>query len=53
MRLEVTINRLKNVMMNVAKDGIKQLWVIISTLGSCWSISKRPNEEKLKEVYIV
>ena len=37
----------------VAKVGITQLWIIISTVGSCWSVSKRPYDEELREVDIV
>jgi len=40
-------------MMNVAKEVITQMSIIISTFGSCWSISKRPNDEQLKEVDIM
>ena len=40
-------------MMNLGKEGITKLWIIIFTLGSCWSISKRPNDEKLREVDIM
>jgi len=40
-------------MKNLAKEGITQLWIIISTAGPCWSVSKRPYEEELREVDIV
>jgi hypothetical protein len=39
-------------MKNFAKEGITQLWTIISTIGPCWSISKRPNDEELREVVL-
>jgi len=40
-------------MKNLAKEGITQLWIIISTVGSCCSVSKIPYDEELKEVDIV
>jgi len=40
-------------MKNLAKEGITQLWIIISTLGPCWSVSKIPYDEELREVDIV
>jgi len=40
-------------MMNLGKEVITKLWIIIFTLGSCWSISKRPNDEELREVDIM
>ena len=35
-------------MQNIAKESITQLWIIISTLGPCWSVSKRPNVGELR-----
>jgi len=40
-------------MKNLAREGITQLWIIISTVGPCWSVSKRPYDEELREVDIV
>jgi len=40
-------------MKNLAKEVITKLWIIIFTLGTCWSISKRPYDEELREVDIV
>jgi len=40
-------------MKNLAKEGITQMWLIISTLGTCWSVSKRPNDEELRDVDIM
>ena len=40
-------------MMNLAKKGITQLWKIIYTIGPCWSVSMRPNDEELREVDIM
>jgi hypothetical protein len=40
-------------MMKVAKEGIMRLLIIISNIGSCWSISKRPNDEELRKVGIM
>jgi hypothetical protein len=37
----------------VAKEGITQLWIIISSLGAFWSVSKRPYDEELREVDIM
>jgi hypothetical protein len=37
-------------MKNITKEGIKKAWIIISSLGPCWSISKRPYDEELREV---
>jgi len=36
-------------MKNVAKEGIQRLWIIISTLGACWSVSKRSYDEELRK----
>jgi len=38
---------------NVAKEDVTQLWIIISTIGPCWSISKRPNDDELRDVDIM
>jgi len=40
-------------MKNLDKEGITQLWIIISTVRPCWSVSKRPYDEELREVDIV
>jgi hypothetical protein len=40
-------------MKNLAKEGTTQLWIIISAVGPCWSVSKRPYDEELREVDIV
>jgi hypothetical protein len=40
-------------MKNVDKEGVTKLFVIISTIGSCWPISKRPKVEELREVDIM
>jgi hypothetical protein len=42
----------ESVMKNFAKEGITQLQIIISTIGPCWSVSKRPNDEELREVVL-
>jgi len=39
-------------MKNLAKEGITKLQIIISTVAQCWSISKRPNDEELREVVL-
>ena len=40
-------------MKNLAKEGITKLLIIISTIGSCWFISKRLNYEELSDVDIM
>jgi hypothetical protein len=40
-------------MKNLAKEGITKFLIIISNIGSSWSISKRPNDEELREVDIM
>jgi len=42
----------ETVMKNLAKKGITQLQIIISTIGPCWSVSMRPNDEELREVML-
>jgi len=37
----------------LAKEGITQLWIIIFTVGPCWSFSKSPYDEELREVDIM
>jgi len=34
-------------MKNLAKEGITELWIVISTPGPRWSISKSPYDEEL------
>jgi len=40
-------------MKNLAKEGITELWIIISTLGPCLYISKRPYDGELRKIDIM
>jgi hypothetical protein len=52
--LKVTLNSSKEtVRKNVAKEGITELWIIISTLGAFCSISKGPYDEEPEELDIM
>ena len=52
-RLKTTLKSAKiNCYKNVAKEDVTHLWIIISTIGPCWSISKRPNDEELRDADI-
>jgi len=43
----------ENCYKNVVKEDVTQLWKNISIIGPCWFISKRPNDEALRDVDIM